>query len=49
MNENCTHSVLANYIEKLRKQRRITIQDLAAEARISTKTYLKIKKGTMPI
>lgn len=48
MNENCMHSSLGAFIETLRKMRKITIAELALEAHISTKTYIHIKKGSMP-
>lgn len=47
MNENCMHSLLSAFIEKLRKEKQITIEDLTHEAHISTKTYGRIKKGMM--
>ena len=47
MNENCMHSLLSAFIEKLRKEKRITIEELTLEAHISTKTYSHIKKGLM--
>lgn len=48
MKENCKHTLLGILIENLRKVNKITIQDLSTEAHISTKTYARIKKGTMP-
>lgn len=47
MNENCMHSSLSAFIEKLRREKRITIRELTTEAHISTKTYSNIKKGLM--
>lgn len=47
MNENCMHSVLSAFIENLRKKKKITIEALALEAHISTKTYSYIKKVLM--
>lgn len=39
------HSLLSAFIERLRKEKKITIEELALEAHISTKTYSHIKKG----
>lgn len=45
MNKICMYSLLGIFIEKLRKERRVTIEELASETHISTKTYIHIKKG----
>lgn len=45
MNENCMHSLLSAFIESLRREKQITIEELCSEAHISTKTYSQIKKG----
>ena len=47
MNQNSLHPLFGDFIEKLRKGRKITIAELASEAHISTKTYIYIKKGLM--
>lgn len=45
MNEICVHAILAVFIEKLRKAKKVTIEVLSRESHISTKTYVSIKKG----
>lgn len=45
MNENCNHPIVGAFFEKLRKESKTIIKDLTREARISSSTYEKIKKG----
>ena len=47
MNKKCLHPFLAAYIERVRKEKKRTIEELCTDAHISTKTYACIKKGRM--
>ena len=43
--ENDYHPVIGRFFEKVRKELRINIADLAREIHISNGTYLDVKRG----